>query len=471
MGFGAFAQTCPTISFPIDGASDIPVDATITWPAVTGINGYVISLGTTPGGTDIVNSRSLGLNNSYRAPTGLPENTLIYVSLRLIPFDQPPIVCTGITFRTVDVTSPPPCSVLVVPDNNASNVTIVTDIVWSYAPTATGYRLSIGTSPGGIDILNDLNVGNVLLYEPPTDLPNDTRIYIQIVPFNENGIGPTCIDESFLTGPAPYSCDPIVDALTGESTSLKPEIDFPNQVGLCGDELPYSISTADVADGFRWYRTNEGAAETLLSESRSVPITGPGRYRYEAYNTIDLGDRTVECSDFKLFTVVVSGIATIESIEVINGPSDKRITVFANGIGEFEFALDDRDGPYQDSPVFENVPYGNHTAFVRDKNGCGIVERSVDRDLDVTDFPKFFTPNGDGINDYWQFVPPSENFELGLKTIYIYDRYGGFVQQIDPNSHGWDGTYLGQPLPSSDFWFRAIAENRLQFSGHFTLKR
>jgi gliding motility-associated-like protein len=41
-------------------------------------------------------------------------------------------------------------------------------------------------------------------------------------------------------------------------------------------------------------------------------------------------------------------------------------------------------------------------------------------------------------------------------------------------SPGWDGTYNGNPLPSSDYWFRIeYTENNIkkQFSGHFTLKR
>ncbi|AUC80470.1 hypothetical protein CW736_03665 [Nonlabens sp. MB-3u-79] len=39
---------------------------------------------------------------------------------------------------------------------------------------------------------------------------------------------------------------------------------------------------------------------------------------------------------------------------------------------------------------------------------------------------------------------------------------------------GWDGTYNGQPLASSDYWFQVdYEENRTpkSFGGHFTLKR
>ena len=138
MWFISQAQECPQLSYPLNGATDIPVSATITWPAVAGINGYLISLGTTPGGEEILSSLPIGVNNFYAAPTGLPENTQIYVTIGLVLFDAPPIICSSETFTTIGVTSAPPCTFLIAPDDNASNVTIVTDMTWAYAPGATG---------------------------------------------------------------------------------------------------------------------------------------------------------------------------------------------------------------------------------------------------------------------------------------------------------------------------------------------
>lgn len=470
-GIWSYGQQCPSIGYPLNGTLDIPVDATITWPSVPGINGYLISLGSTPGGADIVSSLPLGQETSYKAPTGLPPNTQIYASLSIIPFDQPPISCPGITFRTMMVTSPPGCTILVAPDDNANNVTIITDIIWAYAPMATGYRLSIGTTPDGVDLVNDEDMGNVLAYDPPSDLPHNANIFVRIVPYNDYGDMGICTEETFSTGAAAYSCDPIINELTGEAIARRPIINFPSQIGICGDELPYTITTHDEADGFRWFKTNEGSEETLLSESRSVPISAPGRYRYEAYNNIPNEGGTVECADFTLFDVVVSGAAVIESIGVVFQTDHQKITIGVSGAGVYEFALDNRDGPFQDSPNFDMASLGSHVAYVRDKNGCGVVERSVDRDISIMDFPKFFTPNGDGIHDYWQFVPPLENFELSLETIYIYDRYGILVYQVDPISMGWDGNFQGLALPSSDYWFRAIPANSKEIKGHFTLKR
>lgn len=89
-------------------------------------------------------------------------------------------------------------------------------------------------------------------------------------------------------------------------------------------------------------------------------------------------------------------------------------------------------------------------------------------------FPKFFTPNGDGINDFWQFIPPLENAKIAdivKGNISIFDRYGRLIVQIDPKSRGWDGSYKGEPVPSSDYWFTAVSFDRQEIKGHFALKR
>ena len=132
--------------------------------------------------------------------------------------------------------------------------------------------------------------------------------------------------------------------------------------------------------------------------------------------------------------------------------------------------MDDENGVFQNSNTFTKVPIGEHTVYVREKNGCGLVSRIVERELSAKDFPQFFTPNGDGINDFWQFSPPPD-IEASIEIIRVYDRYGNFLAQIDPKRIGWDGRFNGRPLPSSDYWFKATSFGQQEIYGHFTLKR
>lgn len=87
------------------------------------------------------------------------------------------------------------------------------------------------------------------------------------------------------------------------------------------------------------------------------------------------------------------------------------------------------------------------------------------------DYPHFFTPNGDGINDTWNINSLNK---LNQATIYIYDRFGKLIKRIIPNEMGWDGTYNGLQLPANDYWFKVIYKDyttEKEFRSHFSLKR
>lgn len=469
-GFFSQAQQCPRISTPVDGAVDVPVDTEVRWPQVEGIFGYVVSLGTTPGGGEIINRRSSGTKNFYVPEVGLPENTKIYVTIRLFVLGQPVRVCEIEEFTTINVNTPPECTTLAYPLDKATQANVNRPISWNYAPTATGYRISIGTTSGGTDLVNDLDVGNVLQYKPPTELPLDQEFFVRVTPYNENGDAGTCQEESFITGIPTFNCDAVPNPATGTVYSLKPEISFPDQIGFCVGENSKPVQSEDTAQGFRWFKLNDDGTETLLSQTREVNLQSLGRYRFEAYNSAVFLGNTVECAQVKEFTVIPSGPAEINTIKVSREADGLTIITEISGPGSYEFALDDENGPFQDSNTFTRVPLGEHTVYVREKNGCGIVSRIVERQLSAKDFPQFFTPNGDGIHDFWQFSPPPD-VEASIERIRIYDRYGNFLAQIDPKRIGWDGLFNGRPLPASDYWFKATSFGQQEIYGHFTLKR
>ena len=69
--------------------------------------------------------------------------------------------------------------------------------------------------------------------------------------------------------------------------------------------------------------------------------------------------------------------------------------------------------------------------------------------LFVIGYKKFFTPNGDGYTDKWNLIGITKD-NLPKTKIYIFDRFGKLLKQISPSGQGWDGTYNGAQLPSSD---------------------
>ncbi len=167
---------------------------------------------------------------------------------------------------------------------------------------------------------------------------------------------------------------------------------------------------------------------------------------------------------------VVNPANTLVKVDwtVTNAFADNQIvTVAATAPANYLYQLD--NGPFQDSPIFEYVASGTHSITVKDLYGCN-TPMTVNNVL-VINYPKFFTPNGDGFNDAWNI------FDLRNQSgsrIYIFDRYGKLLKEISPNGAGWDGNYTGHPMPATDYWFTVeyTEQNTVKkFKSHFSLKR
>ena len=93
-------------------------------------------------------------------------------------------------------------------------------------------------------------------------------------------------------------------------------------------------------------------------------------------------------------------------------------------------------------------------------------------DIAVVEFPRFFTPNNDNVNDTWAIKGANSTFFPGSE-ITIFNRFGKVVAQIDIDEPGWDGTYNGRTLPSDDYWFSVklvdVQGNITSLQGNFSL--
>lgn len=462
----ASAPLCTQMTSPADMAVNVNPNTNISWDYQYGAEGYLVSLGTSPGGTELLDNFDAGNNLSFNPPTDLPPETIIYVTITPYNSLGSASGCPSQQFETRAPSVLPDCTTMIYPMDGETNVPLNPLLEWNPIPDATGYVVTIGTTPTSSDILDQgifyTNSTRVVNFEP------NKTFFITVIPFNDAGLAEGCLQTSFTTL---LGCGPFLDFNTGEYVTINPVIDFHDSFSSCENNGPLLISSTDIAEGYRWYRVDQFGNETLLSETDEVTVTENGTYRYEAYNTISQFGNILECPTTQLFEVVTSELATIDELRAQITGNNIQVTVMASGIGDYEYAIDNASGPYSDSNVFNNVVPGTHVFYVRDKNGCGIAERTFTQDLTVQGFPKFFTPNGDTYNDYWQFIQPKEGEPVVLTSIRIFDRYGKFLKQISQNSLGWDGNLAGRPLPAGDYWFVATDETNQQYKGHFTLKR
>ena len=237
-----------------------------------------------------------------------------------------------------------------------------------------------------------------------------------------------------------------------------PSLDFSDTLFLCAKEASGTIGEL-VANPNYTYQWDTG------ENTSSITVTQAGIYTLTATHN----QSGIQCNNTKTVRVVISELPAITDVEIEDLNTNNIVTVFINLDGEYTYQLN--NGEIQSSNTFKNVPPGLHVISVIDPKGCG----SVTEEIVVVGFSEFFTPNGDLINDFWHIngLQALEN-----PQVYIYDRYGKLLQQLNANSKGWDGTFNGSPMPASDYWFKLRYQDKNGASkmakyvnNHFSLKR
>jgi gliding motility-associated-like protein len=265
-------------------------------------------------------------------------------------------------------------------------------------------------------------------------LPN---IFKNTTPFNQT------IYARVVNGP---DCYDVVKVVLVVNTFDPPNFEDESAYVCTNDTITISVAT-----GFSSYLWNTGETTNELL------VNTAGDYSVKVTDTNG-------CEKTKNFKVILSEPATITEVTVNDfSGNDNSILIKYTGAGNYQFSLDGKT--YQDEPLFTGVAPGVYNVIAQDKNGCG---PSNSFQVYVLDYPKFFTPNNDSYHDEW-IIENSD--QLPAYKIFIFDRYGKLLKQMNQNSPGWNGQFNGQQLPSDDYWFTLTFDNGKLVKGHFSLKR
>ena len=276
----------------------------------------------------------------------------------------------------------------------------------------------------------------------------------------------------YAVGNAIYTITPELNGCIGTPISVIAEVNplpRPSLTGgnICVDALGVSFTTYTLNSGlnntdytFQWYLN--GVLQT--GSSNTFIATAAGNYSVIATNI------ATGCVSSSVFATVTSSVPATSISAVGSFAFDQNASITVTALDpnpNYQYALD--YGSLQFSNIFTNVNPGSHLVTVTDTNGCTNLSTSVF----IIGYPTYFTPNSDGFNDYWNVIG-LENQPTA--TIFIFDRYGKLLKQISSKSLGWDGTYLGAQLPSSDYWFtieyiEPLTTDVKVFKSHFSLKR
>ncbi len=168
--------------------------------------------------------------------------------------------------------------------------------------------------------------------------------------------------------------------------TMEPSIlDFPLEVYLCEGNLSTEIGQITSNPGYVYlWDSGETTSSITVSEAGTYTLTAT------------FGEGGHACFTTTSVTVFISSEPQISEIIVEDLRGNNTVTVLTVTEGNYEYKMD--DGVFQSSNAFTNVSPGQHEITLNDLAGCG----SVTETIMVVGFPKFFTPNGDGINDLWQ---------------------------------------------------------------------
>jgi len=198
MSFGQMLS-CPELNIPSDGATDVFVNTNLEWSSVTGATGYTIRIGTSSGGTEIIDDQNLGNTTMLNLEADLPPLSDIYISIFPSDNNGTNIGCSEFHFTT-GMTEVPRCTEIINPRDGDVLVPVNNNVTWIRDFTATGYLMTVRErDPNGVLILDNEPVGNGTNYKPPNFRPR-TLYYVTITPFNDAGPAENCQAISFTTG-------------------------------------------------------------------------------------------------------------------------------------------------------------------------------------------------------------------------------------------------------------------------------
>lgn len=174
-----------------------------------------------------------------------------------------------------------------------------------------------------------------------------------------------------------------------------------------------------------------------------------------------------ECEAKTKAVAVVNSAPRILSVDSLDIRRVEVVLEGHYGLSPFLFRVD--DGEALELSEMDNLSFGKHIVYVEDGAGCKDEFEFVINAPDIS-IPDFFSPDGDGVNETWEVAGLPDAFPDA--KISIFDRFGKLLLTYKGADEGWDGTYNGTQMPSTDYWYEIdVKEIEKKYVGHFTLLR
>lgn len=324
------------------------------------------------------------------------------------------------------------------PGENSPELSLVT------SPDVEGEYLVVINFPDGCISSKSYNVRVPPYYadQEATICEND-EYYIENTPFTESGVHE-------ITIAAHDGCDSIITLTLNVDPNTTSHID---DIFCEGEEYSLLDITANQAGTYQTTLTNiHGCDSTIFLNLTEIPMT--------------------------------SGFDLPSDLEIVLGESIS-VTPTAYDPLLIDFTWYDETGQFLGNNLTSNIitPIENTTLTLegRDEYGCAIqssVLIRIDKSSTVIHVPNIFSPDDNGINDFFTYVATAAVQSIDEMT--IYDRWGNLIYKAQPllnfaNHEGWDGTFNGRDVAQGVYAYKVSATfidgTSKDFTGDLTLIR
>jgi gliding motility-associated-like protein len=253
---------------------------------------------------------------------------------------------------------------------------------------------------------------------------------------------------------------------------------IPNASG-CDSTITINLTVNDSPN------VNAGA-DQLVCEGTEVTLTASGATTYSWSNGITNGIPFTPAAGTANYTVTGTDANGCEGsdnvlVTVTTPPSLNLVATSpecpGESTGSAEALVTGGTAPYSFlwnngivSGLNSDIPAGTYSVTLTDNAGCTQTGTVIVTDATEPCFfiPGGLSPNADGNNDSWAVNGLNAYPEA---KVMVYNRWGQLLYDAGPDDAPWDGTYLGEELPTADYYYIIDLGNGETFNGVITLKR
>ena len=217
------------------------------------------------------------------------------------------------------------------------------------------------------------------------------------------------------------------------SKIVTPTLDLGENMIFCGTVIPQEF-TIGISDNEETYTWSNGS------------LSSKAIYQTEGKHWAQISNKCATISDSIEFTVSPNPIVDLGPDTTLCGNFSITLDAGNPGLSYLWMPFGETTKTIQ---ATEQIKY---SVTVYNANGCkGSDKYRVKPDcISKSYIPNAFSPNQDGLNDI--FKPVLINFQE--YTLSIYNRWGELIYTSNDIDLGWDGSYLGKPLPNGIYLYK-----------------